>query len=199
MALHDLEDGIGSQISICGSLGEYHTRQILLSERDTVDVLEQVGPFVWHDETGKVHDHYLDHVVVKSDGSRLGLADKAYDRVTPDLEDELKQVRQAAVTGGRLNEVYLVTEYGRNPIDLYNAELFRGCRDLEPEVDEAALRIARSLGGEVPLRDLITQVGFGARGFRALVRLIARGVLQQVEQGKITADTRVTAEGLPPA
>lgn len=190
MVIHDTDEQPG-QISMCGSIGEYRTRLIALAESDTIDVIEQVGPFPWTDEKGKQHGHYIDQIVVKNDGSRWGLTDKPYRKVTAAFEAEIAQVDAEARKRGAINRLYLVTEYARDPIKLYNADLFRGCRDADPEVDALALAVVIELAGEAPLLSLVAEINRGPRGFRALVRLIRSGMLQLVCAEKITPTTRV--------
>jgi len=196
MVIHDSDEEVG-QISVCGSLGEYRTRLIALSEPDTIDVLEQVGPVPWIDGTGKPHRHYIDQVVVKVDNSRLGLTDKPYRKVTPAFEAEIAQVDAAARRMGVIDQLYLVTEYARDPVKLHNADLFRGCRDTDPEVDALAREVVETLLGETSLQDLVAEIHRGPRGFRALVRLIRSGLLRMVLEEKISHSTLVVPVSLP--
>ena len=190
MVIHDTDEQPG-QISMCGSLGEYRTRLIALAEPDTIDVIEQVGPFPWTDEKGERHHHYIDQIVVKNDGRRLGLTDKPYRRVTPAFQAEIAQVDAEARKRGAINRLYLVTEYARDPIKLYNADLFRGCRDADPEADALALAVVTDLSGDVPLQSLVAEINRGPRGFRALVRLIRQGILRLAQEEKIKPTTLV--------
>lgn len=190
MVIHDTDEQPG-QISMCGSIGEYRTRLLALAEPDTIDVIEQVGPFPWTDEKGVGHGHYIDQIVIKKDGRRLGLTDKPYRRVTPAFQAEIAQVDTEARKRGAIDRLYLVTEYARDPIKLYNADLFRGCRDADPEVDALALAVVSDLSCEVPLLGLVAEINRGPRGFRALVRLIRSGMLRLVCAEKITPKTRV--------
>lgn len=190
MNLHD-SDADPGQISLCGSMGEYRTRMIALAESDTIDVVEQVGPLYWTDDKEKRHEHFLDHVVFKKDGRRLGLTDKPYLRVTEEFEKEIQQVLEDGRELDVIDDLFLVTEFARDPIKLHNAELFRGCRDLEPEVDAIALTVASELVGEMSLQALVAEVNRGPRGFRALVRLIQSGVLQLKNEEKISFSTVV--------
>ncbi|WP_157764541.1 hypothetical protein [Rhodobacter sp. CZR27] len=151
MVIHDSDEDPG-QISMCGSLGEYRTRLIALAEPDTVDVIEQVGPVPWTDENGKTHGHYIDQIVVKTGNRRLGLTDKPYRKVTPAFEAEIVQVDAAARKAGVIDRLHLVTEYARDPVKLYNADLFRGCRDADPEADALALEVVEALVGAARCR-----------------------------------------------
>ena len=190
MNLHDCDADPG-QMSLCGSLGEYRTRVIALAEADTTDVVEQVGPFYWTDDKNQRHEHFLDHVVFKSDGRRLGLTDKPFLRVTSAFEEEIRQVYEDGRKLDVIDDLFLVTEFARNPIKLHNADLFRGCRDADPDVDIIALTVVSKLAEDMPLKTLVAEINRGPRGFRALVRLIRSGVLQLKIEEKISLETIV--------
>lgn len=107
MVINDSDEDPG-QMSVCGSLAEYRTRVMVLAEPDTVDVVEQVGPLHWRDAKNKTRDHYLDHVVHKADGRRIGLTDKPYQRVTEEFGDEIWQVSRDGRDRGVVHELCLV-------------------------------------------------------------------------------------------
>lgn len=186
----DDEDGGPGVMSGCGSLQEYQSRLLFLAEPDTLDVIEQVGP-VPYMKNGRAHGHYLDQLVVKRDGRRLAFSDKPYAHVTPEFENELKQVQDAGVARGLFNQLYLLTEYGRDPVALHNATLIRGCRDRDAEADARAAEVVAAMTGPMQLRALAGQIGLGPRGFRALVRLIKPGRLRTVNHERIGLDTIV--------
>ena len=178
-------------ISRCGSLGEYHTRMIALAEPDTVDVVEQVGPLYWVDSKNKRHEHYLDHVVHKADNRKLGLTDKPYRKVHAEFGDELKQVCEDGQAKGVIDDLFLVTEYGRDPVKLFNAELLRGCRDADTMADTEARAVVCEMQEASTIRNLVDLIGMGPRGFRAIVRLIRTEVLIMLADEKISHESRV--------
>ena len=165
---------------------------LALAEPDTIDVLEQVGPIPWADELDNVHDHFLDHVVLKADGRRIGLTDKPYAQVTKAFGEEIVQVSREGRAGGQIDHLYLVTEYGRDPVKLYNAELMRGCRDADTDADTDARAVVAEMMRDATLKELTQLIGMGPRGFRALVRLIGSGELTLLQEEKISKDTQVT-------
>ncbi|OYU77439.1 MAG: hypothetical protein CFE32_05675 [Alphaproteobacteria bacterium PA3] len=183
--------GVGGHSSGCGSLGEYHTRIIALAEPDTIDVIEQVGPFPYVDRENVRHGHYLDQLVVKADGRRLAMSDKPYARVKDEFCEELEQVRNFGVENGSFDELYLVTEYARDPIDLHNAALIRGCRDVDEDVDLRAEKVVADMVGKQTMQTLTDLIDFGPQGFRALVRLIRTGRIRLVNKEKIAFSSLV--------
>jgi hypothetical protein len=190
MVIHDSDEDPG-QISKCGSMGEYHTRMIALAEPDTVDVIEQVGPLHWQDKKNETRAHFLDHLVIKDGGKRVGLTDKPAALVTENFQAEIAQVREDGRQKKFFNELYLVTEFARDPITLFNAELIRGCRDEEGDVDAIALTVVADVTSKATLDELIRQINRGPRGFRALVRLIGSGHLVLWKHEKISRDSVV--------
>lgn len=190
MVIHDSDEDPG-QISRCGSLGEYHTRMIALAEPDTIDVVEQVGPLYWIDSKNKRHDHFLDHVVIKADKRKLGLTDKPYRKVHKEFGDEIIQVCRDGQAKGVIDDLFLVTEYGRDPVKLFNAELMRGCRDADTMADTEARAVICAMQEASTIRNLVDLIGMGPRGFRALVRLIRAGVLTMLADEKISHESRV--------
>jgi hypothetical protein len=190
MVIHDSDEDPG-QISKCGSMGEYHTRMIALAETDTLDVIEQVGPLHYQDGKKETREHYLDHLVLKEGGKRFGLTDKPTVYVSQDFQDEIEQVREDGRQKNLFNELYLVTEFARDPIALFNAELIRGSRDEEADVDAIALSVVADFSSKVKLEELVGQINRGPRGFRALVRLIGSGHLVLRKHEKISRDSVV--------
>lgn len=191
MVINDSDDDPG-QITRCGSLAEYRTRTMVLAEPDTVDVVEQVA-LCWRDAKGETHNHYLDHLVVKADGRRIGLTDKPYKRVTEEFSDEIRRVRRD--NHDVIDELYLVTEFARDPVKLFNADLIRGCRDADPEPDEEARIVVDEMVADATIRALVKLIGMGPRGLRALVRLIGAGDLVLLSNEKISHDALVRRAG----
>jgi hypothetical protein len=194
MMINDSEENPG-QILRSASFAEYRTKMMALAERDTVDIVEQVGPLHWYDSAQKRCDHYVDAVVHKADGRKLGLSDKPYSRVTNELGDELRQVANDGYEKGVLDQLFLVTEFSRDPVKLFNAELFRGCRDADVQADDEARAVAAEIDGHITLRELVELIGMGPRGFRALVRLIYSEELVLVANTKINHDAFVRLGG----
>ncbi|MEP2659264.1 MAG: hypothetical protein ABJH07_26420 [Sedimentitalea sp.] len=133
----------------------------------------------------------MDHVAYKKDGRRLDLTDKPYLRVTKEFEDEIGQVCEDGQQLDVIDDLFLVTEFARDPVKLHNAELFSGCRDADPEVDIIAQTVTYDLIAKTPIQNLVDEINRGPRGFRAVVRLIWAGVLELQNNEKITHQTVV--------
>ncbi len=96
------------------------------------------------------------------------------------------------IAKGFADEVRLFTDADLDPVELFNAQVFLAVRDMDPEVDAAALDLAQSLDGGRSLHDLSLRLGMQARGYRALLRLVRDEVLRPFEKAKITPETIVT-------
>lgn len=163
----------------------------LLSLPGVKTIMEQAA-FEWVDAYGEVRTKYFDFLVVLHDGRRLACEVKPSKRLESGrVVAELRQI-SAQMTPDFADEVRLLTENGLDQISLYNAEMFMGMRDADPEVDVVALSEVRKLRGTVTMADLTRLIAQGARGFRALVRLIMKQVLRIVGHERIAPATRVS-------
>lgn len=163
----------------------------LLSLPGVKTIMEQAA-FEWVDAYGEVRTKYFDFLVVLHDGRRLACEVKPTARLESGrVVAELRQI-SAQMTSDFADEVRLLTEKGLDPISLYNAEMFLGMRDADPEVDDVALSEVRKLRGAATMADLTRLIARGARGFRALVRLIMNQILRVVGHERIAPATRVS-------
>jgi len=173
---------------------------VYLLSLPAVDTIIEQAPFVWVDDEGQIRTKYFDFLVILRSGRRLACEVKPSVRLKSGRV--LRELRQIAAQMCRqpqnekrplfADEVRLLTEEDLDPISIYNAEMFMGMRDPDPVVDEAALLAVRELRGSATMADLTQLVGQGARGFRALVRLIMKQVLCIDGHSRITPKTRVS-------
>ena len=104
---------------------------------------------------------------------------------------ELQEVAWWANQTRFVDEVRLLTEADIDPVDLHNARIIAAVRAPDPWADDAALQAVSTLRGARTLRDLTHELGMAARGYRALLRLIRRGVLRPMRREAITPSTLV--------
>lgn len=135
---------------------------------------EQVG-FDWTDGAGKRRTHYFDLFVEQSDGRRIAYPVKPEARVNDRFMAEMTAVARQAKQTGLVDEVRLLTDADLDPVELSNARLGYGMRVPDPEADHAAAAVVAALPGVVTLGDLVDRLGLGARGYRALIRLVRAG------------------------
>ncbi|WP_422072035.1 hypothetical protein [Tranquillimonas rosea] len=157
---------------------------VTLSKLDVVDLENQV-PFKWVRPNGKPATHYFDFRAVMADGRRRAIMVKSeYRRQQATVQDELVQIA-AQVTPDFADEVVVMTERDVDPVELFNAEIMHEMRRPDPEADAAARRVVSELVASVQIQDLVEAIGLGARGFRAVVRLIRSHELELVMKMRI--------------
>lgn len=160
------------------------------------EVREQVR-FDWFDENGEVFSHYFDCVAVHADGTKIAYAFKAARFATPKFFRKLGVIRAQAVALNVIDDLRVVTEQDLDPTEVHNAWLLHGMRHPDPEADARAAEAIMDARGITRLDELSREIGLGARGTRALFRLIAAGQLQQAELGRLSPEVRVTCSAMP--
>lgn len=93
------------------------------------------------------------------------------------------------------DDLRLLTDADVDPVDLHNARIIAAVRDADPEADAAARQVAEALVGGLALRELTLATGLGARGYRALLRLVGSGALRPARRERITPLTIVLPKG----
>lgn len=136
--------------------------------------------------------HVFDVIATLTCGTRIAFAVKPEVRlVSGRFMAELQEVAWWANQTRFVDEVRLLTEADIDPVDLHNARIIAAVRAPDPWADDAALQAVSTLRGARTLRDLTHELGMAARGYRALLRLIRRGVLRPMRREAITPSTLV--------
>ena len=188
------DDGDHGRVVVVESHLEMLWAVYLLSLPCVATIVEQVA-FNWVDTVDKNHQKFFDFVVVLHSGERLACEVKPSVRlVSGQVEAELAQIA-AQMTPDFADGVRLLTEKGLDPISTYNAEMFMGMREDDPDVDVVALLVIRELRGAASMAELTEVIGYGARGFRALVRLIMHQILRIERHERIKPETMVSVWG----
>lgn len=158
---------------------ELCTALVTIARPDVVGLENQV-PFEWVKPDGKTATHHFDFRVLMVDGSRRAIMVKSeFRRRQPEVQRELAQIA-AQVTPEFADEVVIMTERDLDPVELFNAEMMHEMRRPDPEADAAARRIMGEMVASAQIQDLVDAIGLGARGFRAVVRLIRSHELKLV-------------------
>lgn len=189
--------GLGTELQ-AESLLEVHHFYVLNMLPNVAELREQVR-FYYGWNPKKLRQHIFDVVAVLTTGERIAFAIKPEFRLNSsnqekqDFEDEMRVVAWWAYKMDFADDVRILTEVDLNPIELHNAEILAAVREADPEADGAAWEILSSLppeGGQ-PLRELTLQTGMGARGYRALLRLLRYGQASMVKHEKISPKTLI--------
>jgi hypothetical protein len=182
-------DGSGVRLGY-ESHGEGCGALLFTARQDTADIIEQVR-FEWVDEFGEVHNHFIDLVVVRKDGTLIGFAVRPMAQVSAEYLLRLSRIKEQAIEQGFLDDFRLFIEDDVCPIELSNAKLFHSVRRPDCFGDHVAQDIARKMTGVVTVGQLVSETGLKGMGFRALVRLIRSGQLQMLGYEQITYETMV--------
>lgn len=188
-----IDDGQHGRVVVVESHLEMLWAVYLMSLPSVATIVEQ-AVFPWVNAKGEVVPKYFDFLVTLHSKRRLACEVKPEihlksGRVVAELREITAQMMHP--TQDFADEVRLLTEKGLDRISTYNAEMFMGMRDADPEVDAAAWEAVRDLRGTASMADLTRLIGQGARGFRALVRLISKRVLCPVSHERISPTTLV--------
>lgn len=169
---------------------ELCTALVTIARPDVVGLENQV-PFKWVKPNGETATHHFDFRVNMADGSRRAIMVKSEARrCQPEVQEELAQVA-AQVTPAFADEVVVMTERDLDPVELFNAEMMHEMRRPDCEADAAARRIIAEMVASVQIQDLVDAIGLGARGFRAIVRLIRSHELKLVIKVRIAHEAYV--------
>ncbi|MEM5543678.1 hypothetical protein WNY61_13115 [Sulfitobacter sp. AS92] len=169
---------------------ELCTALVTIARPDVVGLENQV-PFKWVKPNGETATHHFDFRVLMADGSRRAIMVKSeYRRRQPKVQQELAQIA-AQVTPDFADEVIIMTERDLDPVELFNAEMLHEMRRPDPEADATARRIVNEMVASVQIQDLVDAIDLGARGFRAIVRLIRSHELKLVIKVRIAHEAYV--------
>lgn len=170
---------------------------VMLARRETADLQEQPPAITYEDSEGRTRRHTFDFLLVLKDGTRILIAVKPWQRaIEKDLPGTLRRIANQIGNRGLdvADRVALLTERRLGRDIVHNARLFHSVgRDVDPQADAAVAEIVEALQGETTLRGIAQASGLEGRGFRAGVRLIARGRLVVPKAARLTPETRTKA------
>ena len=169
---------------------ELRVALVTLARPDVVGLENQV-PFEWIGPDGKTATHHFDFRVLMANGSRKAIMVKSeYRRLQAKTRLELAQIA-AQVTPDFADEVVVMTERDVNPVEYFNAEIMHEMRQSDFEADAAARAAMAEIPATAKIQDLVDRIGLGARGFRAIVRLIRSHEFELVNKVRIAHEAHV--------
>lgn len=161
----------------------------LVTQPGTHSLVEQVE-FVWEFEAAygeiKSAPHYFDFVVTQSDGRRIAYDVRPVAGYCGDLARDLPHIRVQAIAAGFVDEVFLLTDEDLDPVMLANADLLYSVRHPDPEADKSARALVTAMSTPTTLGALVADLGLGAMGRRAILRLIGSHHLRLVKHEPIS-------------
>lgn len=160
----------------------------------TRDLREQVA-FKWQDCSKKRRTHHFDLFVEQTDGRRIAYTVKPEARLNAKFMAEIATIARQATEVGFVDDVRLLTDVDLDPVELSNARLTYAMRVPDADADAAATTVIETMPDVCSLGDLTARIGLGARGYRALIRIIRNGRLQPTRHEYLTHETNVFAKG----
>lgn len=163
---------------------------VLLARPDVAGIESQVL-FQWLEADGEIGKHFFDFRALMADGKRVAIMVKSeYRRRRAKVQNELAEVA-ARVPRSFADAVVVMTERDIDPVEYFNAEMMHEMRRPDPDADAAARRLLGEIVGSVRVQDLVEAIGLGARGFRAVVRLLRSHELELTLNVRITHEAHV--------
>ena len=160
---------------------EHKALLVNFTRTDVVDVLEQPAAIRYVDKDGGDRSWTFDQLVTLDDGRRILVEVKP--RAKAARKNLLKKLAHVAeqVPPTVATHVTTMDERDVPRAAVADARLFNAVRRDPPCGDDAALAaLAANFVGAVSVASLVEASGLGARGFRAIARLVADGALAKV-------------------
>ncbi|MCE6950704.1 hypothetical protein LAZ29_07160 [Cereibacter sphaeroides] len=183
-----LGDGAGVRVQ-AGSLLEYKWQLVLNMRPETLELREQV-----HFSFGGKNErlHIFDIVVTEVSGRRIAYTVKPEIRlVSGRFLVEMQEVSLWVHRKRFADDVRLLSDSDLDPTELHNARVLAAVREPDPEADARAIAVAGTLTGARTVRDLADATEMGARGYRAILRLLGSRLLCTYRPERITPDSLV--------
>lgn len=169
---------------------ELRVALITLARPDVVGLENQV-PFAWVKPDGKPATHHFDFRALMANGTRKAIMVKSeHRRLQSKVQLELAQIAEQ-VTPDFADEVVVMTERDIDPIEYFNAEIMHEMRRADFEADAAARLAMSEIVATAQIQNLVDRIGLGARGFRAVVRLIRSHELTLINKVRIAHEAYV--------
>lgn len=165
---------------------------VLLARPDVVEIREQVAPVTYRDAEGVEREHRFDFLVRRRDGRRVLVAVKPMELALKyDLDGLIRRIARH-VPRSLADSAIWMSERDVPRHAVFNATLLHCVRaDGSPAYDRVVEGIASTLAGTTTVASLVAASGLAGEGFRAVVRLIDRGMLRMVGTGRIDYGTKI--------
>lgn len=170
---------------------ELRVIHILAAKPEVVDLREQVCfRYGWNPK--KLREHIFDVLVTTRDGRTIACAIKPAKQARSEtFQAIMREVAWWVRETGFADEVRQITDADFSQVEQDNAMAMAAVAGADPESDEVAVRVVSGLSGIRSLRDLTAETGMEARGYRALIRLIRKGLIALVSHEPIGPDAVV--------
>jgi hypothetical protein len=184
--------GEQSRCIVYESALEEKTTLVALAHPAVTSLVDQPLAVTYADEDGKIRRHTFDYLAHLKDGRRIAIAVKPRQLAEQrNLKDELRRI--ASQTPRSFADAVVLVSENKVPRDLvHNARLFHAVgRDPLGPVDADAAKFVATMKGRITVGVIVQSLGNGASSFRAVVRLLAKGVLTASPRARIDHGTLV--------
>jgi hypothetical protein len=165
---------------------------LLAMRPDVATVIDQPEAVAYIDESGKPRSHTFDFLIILKDGRRCFVAVKTAAKASRSGIRHTLDLIAGQLSAEVADSVHLITDAHFTRVDRFNAaQAFECARFPIAEHDDVIDRITADMLGAVRISDLVEASGLEGLAFRAVVRLITRGVLAPAGTGRITPETYV--------
>jgi hypothetical protein len=186
-----LGNGNGVRVQVESGL-EFNHFYVLNTVKNIAKMQEQVR-FYFGWDPKKQTQHIFDVFAVLDNDERIAFAIKPEIRLNStnkekqDFEEHMQAVAWWVYEKDFADDVRILTEADLDPVALHNAKVLAAVRERDSDADLAAIQELRKLpaGGGLSLRELTLGIGMGARGYRALIRLLRSGEARLQALGRI--------------
>ena len=179
----------------CESGLEKKAGYFLLTHPQVVDLQEQPRAIAYRDAAGIERKHTFDFLATLQDGRKLAIP------VKPKSIAERKRLREiCTLMAGQIAKTFAdgilpITDADLPRDVVHNAMvLHHSRRGADPDHDAVIGRLVAE-AGDGTVGGLVAASGLGGAGFRAVMRLIARGLIRLVGHARIDHGTAVTWSG----
>lgn len=183
----DPNDGFAKQLE---SDVEHSAFLLFTADPSIVSIVCQAPPIEYVNADGEFKEHFFDFLIERTCGRKEAVMAKDEEGARLKDVESLANLLAGQLPPDFADGVVLITKGDMPEWLVSNARLIRSCRMEQPNDDDEAIEaFAANTTGPISVHELCKAAA--PRGFRAVARLIFRGVLQQVSPGLIKPETLV--------
>ncbi len=179
----------------CESGLERKAALFLLTHPQVADLREQPAAVTYRDAAGIEHRHTFDFLATLTDGRKLAIPVKPLARAVRKRLRETCKLMAGQLPRGFADGILPITDADLPRDVVHNAALLHHARrGANPDHDAAVERLIAKPGRST-IGALVAASGLGGAGFRAVVRLVAKGRVTLVEHARIDHGTTLVWTG----
>ncbi|MDN3626018.1 hypothetical protein [Methylobacterium isbiliense] len=155
-------------------------------------LVEQPETVQFYDFDGTLREHTFDFFLLTSTARRIYIQVKPLEIVERYLWEPTIELIASQMSADDVDEVLLLTDAELHPDTIANAKLLRHVRRCPPhDAENVVLELAEKASGFATIGDLVASSGLDGIAFVATLRLVDRGRLVVLDEGRIGYGSRV--------